>query len=161
MSTQALEKLLKIEEIKNLRIRYAHYLDSKNFEALISLFTEDAICQTDRNPWRGREEIREGLKKAFADYDTHNHGSYPFLHAITNQWVELTGEDTAEGRCYLIDLVTQREQNVNPLLLLGIYADEYKDIDGHWYISRSRLDLAWPTRDIGGGEPGKGLVLPE
>lgn len=161
MNTGEINKLIAKEEIKNLRIRYAHYLDSNNLAALAELFTTDAICQTDRTPWRGREEIREGLTIAVADYDKHNHGNYPFMHAIMNQWVELTGENTAEGRCYLIDLVTQRPIEESTLLLLGVYADEYKFIEGKWYISRSRLDLIWPQRNIAGGYPGDNLVLPE
>ncbi|MBF6643877.1 MULTISPECIES: nuclear transport factor 2 family protein [Chryseobacterium] len=155
------EDILAIERIKKLRIKYAHYLDSGNIEGLLSLFSADAICQTDREPWRGREEIRTGLEKAFADYDSQKHGSYPFLHAITNQWVELTGNGTAQGRCYLIDLVTQRDKGESPLLLLGIYSDEYRLIEDSWQITRSRLDLAWPQRDILGGEPGIDLQLPQ
>lgn len=160
METTEINKLLNLEAIKNLRIRYAHYLDSNNIDGLISLFTEEAICQTDRDPWRGREEIRKGLVKAFKDYDTENHGSYPFLHAITNHWIEMINSDTAQGRCYLIDLVTERPKNASTLLLLGLYSDEYKKIGDQWFISRSRLDLVWPERNVEGGEPGKNLNLP-
>jgi hypothetical protein len=161
MDISTIEKFIAIEEIKNLRIRYAHYLDSNNIEKVISLFSDDAICQTDRNPWRGRSEIKSGLEKAFSDYDQQRHGSYPFLHAITNQWIELTSPDTAEGRCYLIDLVSERNNGESPLLLLGLYSDEYKLLDGKWYINRSRLDIIWPERNVEGGEPGKNLVLPK
>lgn len=161
MDTKELKTLLNLEAIKKLRIKYAHYLDSNNIDGLVSLFTEDAICQTDRNPWRGRHEIREGLKKAFNDYDTEKYGSYPFLHAITNHWIEIMSEKKAQGRCYLIDLVTQRPKSESTLLLLGLYSDEYQFVDGDWYISKSRLDLVWPEHNVGGGEPGKDLVLPE
>ena len=161
MNTKEINKLLSLEAIKNLRIKYAHYLDSNNIEGLVSLFTEDAICQTDRNPWRGRVQIRSGLKKAFKDYDTENHESYPFLHSITNHWIEILDDTTAEGRCYLTDLVTERPKNESTLLLLGLYSDEYKCIDDKWYISRSRLDVIWPERNVEGGEPGKNLILPQ
>lgn len=159
-NTEKIDQLFNIEAIRNLRILYGHYLDSNNLAALSSLFTEDAIVQTDRNPWRGRKEIYEGLDKAFKDYDKNNHGNYPFLHAVTNHWIEITGPNTAQGRCYLIDMVTGRPINENPLLLLGLYSDQYTLIEGKWYISLSRLDLIWPARNVEGGEPGKNLALP-
>jgi hypothetical protein len=143
-----IEKLLHIEAIKNLRILYSHYLDSNTLEEITQLFTADAIVQTDRDPWKGRDGIFAGLKKAFKEYDQNNRGNYPFLHAVTNHWVDITGSTTAKGRCYLIDLVTGRPKNESPLLLLGLYVDDYVLIDDKWQISESRLDLVWPERNI-------------
>lgn len=155
-----LERLLDLEEIRNLRIKYSHLLDGNRIEALGELFAEDAICDAGRGAWRGRAAIRDGLAEAIAAYDHDQHGSYPFMHAVTNQWVEITGEDTAEGRCYLLDLQTLGQAKDDRWILLGMYADEYRRIEGRWYISRTRLDVSWPSRDIGGGLPGEGLVLP-
>jgi len=148
MVNDKIEQLLNIEAIKNLRILYSHYLDSNRLVELTQLFTIDAIVQTDRNPWKGREEIYTGLDKAFKEYDQNNHGNYPFLHAVTNHWIELTGATTAKGRCYLIDLVTGRPKNERPLLLLGLYHDKYSLVADKWQISESRLDLVWPERNI-------------
>lgn len=145
---EKIERLLSIEEIKNLRIQYSHYLDTNQMEKVAKLFKEDAVCQTDRTPWMGRDEIQKELEKAFTDYDTHNYGSYPFLHAVTNHLVEITGPTTAKGKCYLIDLLTERAVEDLPLLLLGLYVDEYELINGKWYIANSRLDIAWPNRNI-------------
>ncbi|RAR59295.1 SnoaL-like protein [Paraburkholderia unamae] len=159
MSTE-ISKLLAIEAVKNVRKRYCHYLDANRMDALAQLFAPDAVCEVDRGVWRGRDAIREGLSEAFKAFDTQNRGRYPFLHAIANQWVELVDEDRAEGRCYLIDLVTTRPPSESPFLLLGLYADEYRLMDGHWLISRTRLDVVWPQPNGGGGDPGNGLVLP-
>ena len=79
-------------------------------------------------------------------------GNYPFMHAMANQWVVLTGPDSAQGRCYLLDWATQRKTEESPLLLLATYADEYARIEGTWYISRTRLDIVWPKRNVGGGQ---------
>jgi len=148
MDNEKIDQLLHIEAIKNLRILYSHYLDSNKLKKLIQLFTVNAIVQTDRDPWQGRDGIYAGLDKAFKEYDKSNNGSYPFLHAVTNHWVEITGPATARGKCYLIDLVTGRPKNESPLLLLGLYADDYVLINGKWQISKSRLDLVWPERNI-------------
>ena len=61
--------------------------------------------------------------------------------------VELTGPDTAKGRCYLIDLNLE-DANENPLYLFGVYDDLYKKVDGRWLIYRTRIDFLWPTRNI-------------
>ncbi|EJN18323.1 hypothetical protein PMI35_06170 [Pseudomonas sp. GM78] len=155
-----LNRLLTLEAIRNLRLRYCHHLDANRMDALAQLFTDDAICQVDRAGWRGRDAIAQGLSEAFSAFDQQQRGAYPFLHAVSNHWIEILDEDRAEGRCYLIDFATQRAPGQNPLLLVGLYADEYRRVDGQWLISRTRLDVVWPEPDVGGGDPGNGLVLP-
>jgi hypothetical protein len=157
-----LQALLDIEELRNLRILYSHHLDSNNLAALGEVFAADAIVEVTVGVMRGIDEIRDGLQAAFTLYDRDHQGRYPFLHAVTNHWVRITGPDTAEGRCYLLDFETASKPDPDPLLLLGLYADEYKRIDGAWRISRSRLEVVWPERNLGGGggESGRAMVLP-
>jgi hypothetical protein len=157
-----LQTLLDIEEIRNLRVLYSHHLDSNNIVALDEVFTADAIVEVTVGAMRGIDEIRETLAGAVKLFDRDNHGRYPFLHAVTNHWIKITGPDTAQGRCYLVDFETASKPDPNPLLLLGLYADEYKRIDGAWRISRSRLEVVWPERSpgVGGGQPGREMVLP-
>jgi ketosteroid isomerase-like protein len=162
MTDQRIQTLLDIEDIRNLRVLYSHYLDSANIQGLGNVFTEDAIVEVTVGSMRGIDEIREGLTGAIALFDRDKHGNYPFLHAVTNHWIKITGPDVAEGRCYLIDLETASKADPNPLLLLGLYSDEYRRVDGEWRISRSRLETVWPERKggEGRGEPGRGMPLP-
>ncbi|MGV8919674.1 MAG: nuclear transport factor 2 family protein [Pseudomonas sp.] len=159
MNTE-LNQLLSLEAIRKLRVLYCHHLDSGRIEALSQLFTEDGILQVDRGCWRGRAEILAGLSSAFAEYDVQQRGAYPFVHLVSNQWVELLDENRAEGRCHMQFLATGKAVEENPLILMGIYADEYRQVEGQWLISRTRLDVIWPAFDVAGGEPGNGLVLP-
>jgi len=153
-----IERLLAVEEIRNLRIKYAHLLDTNNTDALGELFTADAICDTGRGQQEGRTAIVSGMSAAFAEYDKAATGRYPFHHVITNHWVEFIDSNTAEGRAYLVDLQTGQEPD--RWILLGTYADEYRREDGVWLISRTRLDVTWPEQSIGGGLPGDQLILP-
>jgi len=159
-----LQTLLDHEEIRNLRCLYAHLLDGNLVERLNEVFTEDAMADTGLGQWNNRAEIQAGLTAAFKQFDRDHRGSYPFMHAITNHWIKVLGPDLAEGRCYLIDFETASkadpQSDSNPLLLLGIYSDEYQRVAGQWRISRSRLEHVWPTRNGGGGIPGDGLNLP-
>lgn len=141
-----LKALLDREEIRNLRTLYAHHLDSNTIDALDEVFSADAVVEVTVGKMTGIDAIRSGLNDAFKRFDRDHQGSYPFLHAIANHWIKLTGPDTAQGRCYLIDFETASKPDPNPLLLLGLYADTYQRIDGEWRITHTRLEVVWPER---------------
>ena len=150
MTTTDYSTLWDLEQIKKLRILYSHYLDTNELDKLTSLFTEDAECDFARGGiWKGHEALRRGFAEAHTQYDTNRHGTYPYLHSVTNHWVELTGPATAEGSCYLLDWVTSLVDR-SPLLLLGIYVDAYRKDAGIWRFSQCRIDFIWPNRDIRG-----------
>lgn len=141
-----IEDLLNIQQIKDLRIRYSAYFDGQEIDKLMALFTPDAICEFGPEyggNWEGPETIRTN----FLSYIEKDSEPFRVMHSITNHLVELTGPDTAKGRCYLIDLDFS-EGNENPLFLFGVYDDLYKKVDGQWLIHRSRIDFLWPTRHV-------------
>ncbi len=80
------EELLEIEEIKQLRIMYSHYLDGGDLEGLVGLFCEDAVCEFGENyggDWVGRETIR----KNYSSYTSDEIKPFSmFMHAVTNPW---------------------------------------------------------------------------
>jgi hypothetical protein len=157
---EAIQALFDREEIRNLRTLYAHHLDSNNIAALDQVFSADAVVEVTVGKMEGIDAIRSGLNDAFQLFDRDRQGSYPFLHAIANHWVKLTGPDSAVGRCYLIDFETASKQDPNPLLLLGLYADEYQRIDGQWRITRTSLEVVWPERS-GAGDQAATQPTPE
>jgi hypothetical protein len=144
----AIEDLLEIEAIKNVRYGYCHYFDGKQIDDLVDLFTDDAVCEFGPafgGNWVGREEIR----KNFARFAEAEGEAYGVLHAVTNPWIRLVDAETAHGRWYLLDLNTT-EGVENPLILFGIYDDVYKKAEGRWRIHRTRIDFLWPRRDYKG-----------
>jgi hypothetical protein len=141
----SIEEQLEIEAIKKLRSLYSHHLDAHEFDELALLFTEDAICDfTPRQPkiWVGRQEIRTG----FASVPKPGAPAYGFRHGVTNPWIELSGSDAARGRWLLLDLLTE-PQTTNALLIVGIYDDEYRKVDGAWFLHRTRIDHLWQQAD--------------
>lgn len=154
--TDPLQALLDKEAIRDLRTLYSHHLDGNTIGALDQVFTPDAVVEVTVGVMRGIDEIRAGLTDAFALYDRDHTGRYPFLHAIANHAIKITGPDTAEGRCYLLDFETASKPDHNPLLLLGLYVDQYRRIDGEWRISCSRLEVVWPERNAASGESREG-----
>jgi len=143
---KTLQDLLDIEEIKNLRILYSHYFDGQEIDKLMGLLTEDVVCEFGPEyggDWVGHETIR----KNFLGYMEGEGQPWSVMHAITNHIIELTGPDTARGRCYLLDL-NLADADQNPVFLVGVYDDLYRKVDGRWLIDRTRIDFLWPDRHI-------------
>lgn len=152
----AVDDLLALEEIRNLRLAYCAHLDSKNPDALAALFAQDAVCEFPAalgGEWIGVAAIRQH----HAHFMQILGAPYCAVHVVTNPWIELTGETTATGRWYLFDIlatqiagsgVETRGGHDNPLLAVGLYEDSYSKIDGRWRIQRARFASLWPERDV-------------
>lgn len=150
----SVEEMLACEEIRKLRTQYSHYYDANYLEELVSLFTDDAVCEWDEShggAWVGKRAIRENYARYFAEFGNRE---WIVMHAVTNHWVELTGPDTAEGRCFMLDF-NFCGLTPDPLGCIGVYDDLYKKVDGRWKIHRTRLDFLYPDRIITGGMPGQ------
>ncbi len=144
-----IEELLEIEAIKQMRYQYSHFYDGNRLDDLVDLFTDDAVCEYGPNfggDWVGKEQIR-------ARYDAFLHGSgrdvHSQMHAVTNPWIRLLGENEAAGRWYQLNL-NVAEGAENPLTLFGIYDDVYRKVDDEWKIHRTRIDFLWPRREYHG-----------
>lgn len=143
-----IEELIETEAIKKVRSLYSHYFDMDMPDKMAELFTEDAVCEFGEaygGDWVGRQQIRDN----YAGIHGNDQTQFKFMHATTNPWIELTGPDSAKGRFYLLDLNLSPEV-ANPLMLIGVYDDIYKKVDGRWMIHRTRIDFIWPRRDYNG-----------
>ena len=141
------EELLDKEDIRALRQRYSELLDSGEAEKMGDVFTEDAVVKVTVGSMEGLPAICRSLKEAYQTFDTQDRGHYPFMHAVTNHQIKITGADTATGSCYLLDFVTDRPQQSHPVLLLGRYLDSYVRVNGEWRIAKTELDVVWPGEE--------------
>ncbi len=131
--------IVEIEKIRKLRALYSYHFDSRNLDKLISLFTDDAVCEFSEEfggSWVGIDAIRENYKiqldRLGKDWST--------VHAITNHVIDIEG-DSASGQCYLLDYIVSSESN--PLFAIAVYYDDYKKVENQWRIHRTRLDFHW------------------
>ncbi|WP_432695560.1 nuclear transport factor 2 family protein [Marinobacterium sp. YM272] len=147
LDIQRVNALLDREEIRNLRQHYSFLLDSGNAQRMDEVFTEDAEVKVTVGSMIGLAEIKQSLADAYTAFDTRQRKHFPFVHAVTNHNITLTGPDSAKGSCYLLDFVTDRDQAQHPFLLVGRYLDEYVRIDGEWRIQRTELDVLWPAEN--------------
>lgn len=144
--TDRIAALIDRDDIRALRLRYSTLLDGGETECLDEVFTEDAEVKVSVGSMKGLPQIKQELAAAYQAFDTKRRGQYPFIHAVTNHEITLTGPDAATGNCYLLDLVTDRPGPHHPVLLLGRYRDEYIRVDGAWRIARTELDVLWPEQ---------------
>ena len=149
---QRLRQLLDEDAIRNLTLRYSHYLDHSYFERLKEVFTPDIVCEF------GPYGAWEGIESFVANYTAVNQdmGGYPFvsMHANTQHWIEWQDSDTAVGRRQLLDFDLTRSAGDNPLLWLGLYEDRYVRTNEGWRIATMRLSFFWPQRLVDEHFPG-------
>jgi ketosteroid isomerase-like protein len=152
-----LQELSDLEDLRNLRLDYTHHFDAGRLDALLALFTDDAV--TDFGPfgvWSGHDEMRRGWSPYFASRGS-NQGYHFGRHVCTNPQLHIDG-DTATGNWFLIDISYYAHGSSvprpDPVVLYGTYEDHYRRVDGQWRITRTTLHFHWP---VPGGAP-SGLV---
>jgi len=83
-------------EICQLKSSYGWRYDAPDFEALVDLFTDDAVCVFGAyRTWTGKDEIRAGFAENVGAPDN------PFrsLHTFANPMIAIHG-DKATGKWY-------------------------------------------------------------
>lgn len=137
---KALERFL----IQELQSRYALAHDLTDPDMYAAVFTEDAELYGagGRLLAKGRgafHSIGVNDRKRFNAGAADGERSFGALrHVITNSVIELTGDTTATGLCYVMTVVVRPEGGPE-ILSLGRYEDEYRKVDGEWLIARREI----------------------
>jgi ketosteroid isomerase-like protein len=132
---------------------YARAVDRRDREALVALFTEDAVLDFDHRTvgstgtYAGLDEIG-AITERIARFDR-------TFHHMGGHVVEVAGR-TAAGEAHCIahhvrfDLADHPRDGVDEVLLIR-YVDGYRqDDDDRWRIARRRVEVDWmETRRIG------------
>lgn len=136
----AIQELVEIEAIKQLKARYQRAVDTKDWELMRSVLAPDArsVYSDGKHAYEGREEIVEFLSSPKGLGNT----AIQSMHHAHTPEIEITGETSARGRWYLEDFVlTAIPSDWAPhgtvMHGTGIYIDEYVKIDGRWHIQQT------------------------
>jgi len=145
----AIERLLAIEEIKQLKGRYFRYLDTKDWTGLRTIFADDAVFDArasfnvdgrgeggraaESNDWvyEGGDRIADFIKDAVGNSRTVHHGH---CHEI-----EILSENEARGVIAMEDQIWDADGEVLTLHGCGHYHETYRRLEGHWQIRTSRI----------------------
>jgi uncharacterized protein (TIGR02246 family) len=135
-SATAVQRLVDIEAIKQLKARYFRLVDAKDWDAWGQVFAIDAVLEIPEGDLvhRGRDDIVANVSTVMESIRTVHHGHMPEI--------ELTGPDTARGVWAMFDYVEWPEQDGRRIGIKGYghYVEEYVREDGEWRIARSRLE---------------------
>ena len=134
--SEAVDRLLAYEEIRQLVARYAVATDARDLDSLVDLFVEDVQVGRWAN---GREAL-----KAFFDQSLRGVG-ITILNVGTHVIELVDDDDRATGVVYCRGEIQEGDRWIVQAIQ---YRDTYERRDGHWYFVR-RHHLLWYGRDIG------------
>lgn len=145
---QTIQRLADIEDIKQLKARYASACDDNyNPDKLATLFAEDATWD---GSILGYAEGREGIREFFAAASS----LVPFaVHQVSNPLIEIDG-NRATGQWFLWQPMVFGEQAV---WLSAVYEDQYVRVDGQWFYQHLKLNIRMLTPFEEG--PAKTLIM--
>jgi len=140
--------LLAIESIKQLKARYCRYLDTKDWAAWRTIFTDDFVGDTAQAGGKvivGADDFVAFTRKAL------RRPAQATAHQVHAPEIELTSATTARGVWALQDVV--RFGPGVTLVGYGHYHETYENIAGQWFIKSSKLtrlreDIVTPVFSI-------------
>lgn len=126
--TSRVKRLEDTEVIKQMANKYAYFIDTGNWQGMVSLFTDDCFYDSGI----GKYEGREGIIKFFRD-------ELPLgfsftAHMVHNPMVEIKG-DEASGQWYSEVAATHAPTN-KALWILARYDAECVRLGGEWKFKR-------------------------
>ena len=122
------------QDIADVLVRYASGIDRRDWQLFRSCFADQ--CEADYGDvgsWRSGDEIADFMKEMHEPLG-------PTLHRITNQVVELRGDDEATARSY-VDALVMGPDNGPANRVDGYYDDELVRDAGGWRITRRRFTM--------------------
>ncbi len=134
----ALQQLLDIEEIRQLKYRYQRSVDQHDWDGVAGCFSDDSVCSYSdgKYAFTGPDAIVAFLRSAM------DREALLSSHQVHHPEIALTSNTTATGIWALHDMVIDTEHDT---LYEGAayYHDEYVKQDGHWRISRTGYERVW------------------
>jgi ketosteroid isomerase-like protein len=124
-----LTRLLAIEDIKQLKARYARLVDGKQWDSLADLFAEDAVL---RHPHLGEIQGQSRIVEALSA----SVGNATFTHFVGMPEIHVQSDRTARGIWAAI-VQGRRHDSHGDWIDEGRteYQEDYrKDPEGHWRI---------------------------
>jgi hypothetical protein len=154
-----LDRLIAIEDIKQLKARYFRTMDTRNFDSMALVFCKDALfdcseggrIQPVGGEWvgtpgpvtRGRDNIMKWIKESYVGVTSVHHGH---CHEIT-----IDSETEAHGIIAMEDILRGLDRATPFVHAYGHYHETYRVEDGTWRIASTKLTRLF--RDMQGARP--------
>lgn len=132
MTVMSLEALSALEEIRQLKAKYAFLLDTKAWDKWRLLFTDDVQCDVNDVVTHGADRFVEWVVGRVGEAATIHHMHMPIL--------ELTSPTTAAGIWAMFDYLQFPESSPRPPFQgYGHYHEKYRLEPAGWKISYLQL----------------------
>jgi 3-phenylpropionate/cinnamic acid dioxygenase small subunit len=134
MTTPAEAERQARQDITDVLVRYASGIDRRDWQLFRSCFADD--CEADYGDiglWRSGDEITDFMREMHEPLG-------PTMHRITNQVIELRGDDEATARSY-VDALVMGPGDGSANRVDGYYDDELVRGRDGWRIARRRFTL--------------------
>ncbi len=138
---QALEDQLAIQRVIT---NYSAFLDARDYDGYVGLFTEDGVWQNGATRREGRAEIRQMLTGLFGEPEPGfvNRSSF---HQIGNFEIDVDG-DTARAKSRFV-FIWRGDGGAPTPALSGQYHDELVRVNGEWKIKLRVDHTVMPTSE--------------
>jgi hypothetical protein len=130
---QLIDEMLDREAIRDLPVRYCHYIWTKNLDGILGLFTNDGIFAMEGLGAPQEVKGLDALRKFYGQVAQGTGGPAPYIHNIV---IDLRDATHATGTSYP-EVRSSGEQM--KLMALGYYADEYEKVNGQWKFKARRF----------------------
>ncbi len=134
--TEQIARLDAVEQIRQLAVRYALAVDSRNLLTLGELFVEDVNLG---RLGKGRDALRQDFTRRLRRFTTS-------IHFVCNHVIDIQDADRATGVVYTR---AEHEMRGEWIVLALQYWDTYERRDGRWYFQRRR-PMPWYAVDVAG-----------
>lgn len=138
---QALEDQLAIQRVIT---NYSAFLDARDYDGYVGLFTEDGVWQNGSTRREGRAQIRAMLTGLFGEPEP-DFVNLSSFHQIGNFEIDVDG-DTARAKSRFV-FVWRGEGGAPTPALSGQYEDELVRVGDDWKIRRRVDHTIMPTAE--------------
>jgi hypothetical protein len=130
-----------IEAIRQTMAAYNIAGDRMRIGALADTFTVDGVLETPTARYEGRDGIASGLGQRDPTAPASARRPTFVRHNLTTSQIDLTGEDTAEGRTYFIVFTDIGPDH------MGCYVDRLQKTGAGWRFEHRRVLIDWISDD--------------
>ena len=128
-------------ELRQLAYDYAAYVDRRDADSLLTLFTDDGLVGANDPSvpaFDGPEKLRAMVAQVAATFAR-------TMHNVHNHTFDHIGKDEASGEttCIASHIMEGEDGSWQVLDMALRYANKYRKVDGKWHFSERRLDCQW------------------
>jgi hypothetical protein len=144
-------------EIEDLMARYLFAIDYNDWDSYVETFAPDGVLEFASGTSKGRDAIRAMVTK-FAEgivrfYHTEDGKPAKLRHVVLQSMIRVEG-NRAWGRTLWLEMANHGPMDTMKMGTYGIYEDEFKKVDGQWFIARRNvLNEFIKARTSGPGNP--------